>query len=173
MVSASQSGAYSTNVILTQRVFYGQTISMAVQILLAIGSQCIGFCFGGLLRRFVVWPSNMIWPVILANCTFFNPLHKNYSERNQGHMSRERFFCIAMAGSFIWYWVPGYLFTGLSMFNWACWIAPKNIVINTLFGTATGLGMSMLTFDWAIISYLGNPLTTPVGYMSLFSLTLY
>jgi len=68
-----------------------------------------------------------------------------------------------MAGSFVWYWVPGYLFTGLSIFNWVCWIAPKNIVINMLFGINTGLGMSILTFDWAMISAIYNPLMIPVG----------
>jgi hypothetical protein len=83
-------------------------------------------------------------------------------------MTRQRFFCIAMAGSFIWYWVPGYLFTGLSIFNWVCWITPNNVAINTLFGTYTGLGMSALTFDWWIISSIGNPLITPVGCMSYF-----
>ena len=87
-------------------------------------------------------------------------------------MTSERFFYIAMAGSFMWYWVPGYLFTGLSMFNWACWIAPNNTVINTLFGTNAGLGMSILTLDWAVISSYGNPLITPVGRVYLILLLL-
>jgi len=160
----------STNVVLTQRVFYGQTTSMAFQIPLVIGSQCIGFCFGGILRRFVVWPSNMIWPYALSSCAFFNTLHKNYSNTNQDLMTRERFFWIATAGSFIWYWIPGHLFTGLSMFNWVCWIAPKDVIINTLFGTNTGLGMSIVTFDWMLISSFYNPLVVPVGCMSFFLL---
>ena len=146
---------------------------MAFQILLAIGSQCIGFCVAGILRQFVIWPSNMIWPYALSSCALFNTLHKNSSNRNQGYMPRKRFFCIAFGGSIIWYWVPGYLFTGLSMFNWVCWIAPKNVIINTLFRTRTGLGMSILTFDWAIISSLGSPLITPVGHLSLFCLARY
>jgi hypothetical protein len=85
-------------------------------------------------------------------------------------MTRERLFCIAMAGSFIWYWVPGYFFIGLSMFNWVCWIAPNNAAVNVLFGTNTGLGMSILTFDWGIISFIGSPLVTPVCCSSFFCL---
>jgi OPT family small oligopeptide transporter len=61
----------------------------------------------------------------------------------------------------VWYWVPGFLFTALSMFNWVCWIAPNNVVVNTLFGTNTGLGMGLLTFDWSMITYIGSPLVTP------------
>jgi len=173
MVSSTTFGAYSTRVALTQRLFYGQAIPMAFQILLAIGSQCIGFCFGAILRPLVIWPSNMIWPTALSTCAFFNTLHKNYTNTNNDYMPREHFFWITMAGSFIWYWVPGYLFTGLSMFNWLCWIAPKNVIINTFFGTSTGLGMSILTFDWAMISSLSSPLITPVGRMSFFCLDHY
>jgi len=170
MVNISYGQVYATYVVLTQRVLYGQTIPMVFQILLAIGSQCIGFCVGGLLRQFVVWPSSMIWPGVLVDCVFFNTLHNNYNKANQGHMTRNKFFWIAMAGSFIWYWIPGYLFTALSMFNWLCWITPNNVVINILFGTNSGLGMSVLTFDWAMISSLVNPLTTPVGRIYFFGL---
>ena len=166
MVSCADYGVYSTQVALTQHVFYGQTIPMVFQMLLAIGSQCLGYCFGGLIRQFVVWPSTMIWPGILADCAFFNTIHKTDRKHNQSIMTREHFLCIAMAGSFIWYWVPGYLVTALSMFNWVCWIAPNNVVINGLFGTNTGLGMSILTLDWAMITAYNDPLTTPVGHMS-------
>ena len=173
MVNCSVNGAYSTHVALAQRVFYGQAIPMAFQILLAIGSQCIGFCVSGFLCRFVVWPSDMIWPGTLPSCAFFNTLHKNYSNSDKGYMTRERFLWITMAVTFIWYWVPGFLFTGLSIFNWACWIAPNNVIINTLFGTTTGLGMSIFTFDWAMISSLNNPLIAPVGCISFFCLAHY
>jgi hypothetical protein len=168
MVHSSGFNVYSNNVTLTQHVFYGQTTPMSFQILLALGSQTLGFCFGGLLCQFVVWPSSMIWPGVLADCAFLNALHKNYSKHNPGHMTREHFFCIAMAGSFVWYWVPSYLFTGLSMFNWVCWIAPKNVVVNALFGTNTGLGMSFLTFDWGIVSAIYSPFFTPVGCIPFF-----
>lgn len=49
----------------------------------------------------------------------------------------------------------------LSWFNWLCWIAPTSSVVNTLFGTNYGLGMSMLTFDWTQISLVANPLVIP------------
>ncbi|KIM38250.1 hypothetical protein M413DRAFT_30368 [Hebeloma cylindrosporum] len=160
MVNSSTVGVYSNHIVLTLHVFYGQTTSMTFQILLALGSQTLGFCMGGHLRRFVVWPASMIWPSVLADCAFFNTLHKNHRQDNQGHMSRKHFLYIAVAASFIWYWVPSYLFTGLSMFNWVCWIAPNNIFVNSLFGTNTGLGMSVLTFDWGLISRF-DPLTTP------------
>ena len=163
MVGSANGGVYSNYVTLTQHFFYGQATPMGFQILLGLGTQLLGFCLGGLLRQFVVWPSSMIWPSTLGYCAFFNTLHKNYSKHDQGKITQKYVFWIVMAGSFFWGWVPGYLFTGLSMFNWVCWIAPKNTVINVLFGTSTGMGMSTLTFDWAMISYIYNPLIIPVG----------
>ena len=163
MVASTTRGVYSNYVTLTQHVFYGQPTPMSFQILLALGTQLLGLFLSGFLCQFVVWPSSMIWPGALTNCAFFNILHKNYSKHNQSQITQKYVLWVVMAGSFVWYWVPGYLFIGLSMFNWVCWIAPKNIVINMLFGTNTGLGMSILTFDWAMISAIFNPLILPVG----------
>ena len=104
----------------------------------------------------------MVWPGALVNSALFNTLHRNYGKRERGHMTRERFFLFAFLGSAAYYWLPGYLFTALSVFNWVCWITPKNVPVNALFGTNTGLGMGVFTFDWAMISYIGSPLVTPV-----------
>jgi hypothetical protein len=179
MVNVAYIGAYATDVIATQQIYYNQRLPFSYQILLILGTQVFGFSLGGLLRQFVVWPASMIWPSALVNSALFNTLHKNYGKRDRGHMTRERFFLIACACSFVWYWVPGYLFTALSVFNWVralpfhsfieaeriaqiCWIAPTNTTVNTLFGSLSGLGMSVVTFDWSMISFIGSPLVTPV-----------
>ncbi|KAJ7102653.1 OPT oligopeptide transporter protein-domain-containing protein [Mycena crocata] len=161
MINIAYAGGYATDVIATQQVFYHQTLPWSYQILLILGTQIFGFSLGGMLRQFVVWPSSMIWPSSLVNSALFNTLHKNYGKRDRGHMTRERFFFIVCACSFVWYWVPGYLFTALSVFNWVCWIAPTNTTVNALFGANTGLGMSIVTFDWSMISFIGSPLVTP------------
>ena len=163
MANVTASGAYSTNVGLTQIIFYGQAVPLGYQILLAISSQVFGYSLGGFLRPLVVWPSSMIWPGALVNVALFNTLHKGYGKSDR-HISRHRFFFIALACSFTWYFVPGYLFTGLTFFNWICWIAPNNVPVNTLFGTVTGLGMSVLTFNWASIAFISSPLITPVCF---------
>ncbi|TFK76761.1 OPT oligopeptide transporter [Pluteus cervinus] len=161
MANVVVGGAYATDVIMTQKIFYHEQVSYAYQILICLGTQILGFSLGGVLRQFVVWPSSMIWPGALVNSALFNTLHRNYGQRDRGHMTRERFFLIALGCSFVWYWVPGYLFVALSAFNWVCWIAPNNLVVNALFGTSTGLGMGIITFDWSMISFIGSPLVTP------------
>jgi hypothetical protein len=167
MINVAYIGAYATDVIATQQMYYNQQLPWAYQILLVLGTQVFGFSLGGMLRQYVVWPSSMIWPSALVNSALFNTLHKNYGKRDRGHMTRERFFFIVCACSFVWYWVPGYLFTALSVFNWVCWIAPNNVTVNALFGSLTGLGYSVVTFDWSMISFIGSPLVTPVRWAFL------
>jgi len=60
-------------------------------------------------------------------------------------------------GAVLWYFVPGYLFQATSYFSWVCWIAPENIVVNQMFGYVSGMGMSMITLDWAQITYISRP----------------
>ncbi|KAF8213549.1 OPT oligopeptide transporter [Mycena galopus ATCC 62051] len=162
MINVAYVGAYTTDVLATQQMYYHQHIPFMYQILITLGTQIFGFSLGGMLRQFVVWPASMIWPSTLVSSALFNTLHKNYGIRgDRGHMRREKFFLIVCACSFVWYWVPGYLFTALSVFNWVCWIAPTNVKVNTVFGSLTGLGMSAITFDWAQITFIGSPLVTP------------
>jgi OPT family oligopeptide transporter len=173
MAKVVEWGAYATDLLLSQEIFYGQNFGFGYEIMIVLSSQIMGYSVAGLTRQFLVWPSSMIWPGALVNSALFNTLHKTYSVREKNHMTRERFFFLAALGSFVWYWVPGFLWTGLSLFNWVCWIAPANIVVNNLFGVDSGLGMGLLTFDWAMISYVGSPLVVPVSFLTFSSCSIY
>ncbi|KIJ67177.1 hypothetical protein HYDPIDRAFT_25652 [Hydnomerulius pinastri MD-312] len=163
MATIGDTVAYGTNVVAVQRYYYHQEYNFSYQWLLTISSQLIGFAFGGIMRRFLVQPASMIWPTNLVTCALFNTMHAQAyaGVGTRKGMSRERFFTYVFIGSICWYFLPGYLFQALGYFSWVCWIAPNNIVVNQLFGTVSGLGMSLLTFDWGQIAYLGSPLASP------------
>ncbi|KAJ7178961.1 oligopeptide transporter [Mycena filopes] len=163
MASVGAGSAYATDIVAVQRVYYNQIYNFSFQWLVVMSTQLIGFSIGGIARRFLVQPPSMIWPANLVTCALFNTLHSTEyaGVGNRGGYSRERFFFIAFACSAVWYILPDYLFTALSYFSWVCWIAPNNIVVNQLFGVNYGLGMGLLTFDWAQIAYIGSPLATP------------
>jgi hypothetical protein len=154
-------------------------ITTTDQWMVVMSTQLIGFSIGGILRRFLVQPPSMstdaisfppsnfnshlgiVWPYNLVTCALFNTLHsQTYAGiGTRGGISRERFFFYAWSCGFLWYFVPGYLFQGLSYFSWVCWIAPDNIVVNQMFGYVSGMGMSIVTFDWAQIAYIGKSST--------------
>nr|GAT55049.1 OPT oligopeptide transporter [Mycena chlorophos] len=163
MAGVGAGSAYATDIVAVQRVYYNQRFNFGYQWMIVMSTQLIGFSIGGIAKRFLVSPPSMIWPANLVTCALFNTLHSQHyaGVGDRGGYSREKFFYIAFAGSFCWYFFPGYAFTGLSFFSWVCWIKPDNIVVNQLFGVNYGLAMGMLSFDWAQIAYIGSPLATP------------
>ncbi|KAG6841177.1 hypothetical protein C0991_001102 [Blastosporella zonata] len=163
MATVGYQSAYATDIVAVQRVYYGQIYNFSYKWMLVMSTQLIGFSIGGIARRFLVQPPSMIWPTNLVTCALFNTLHaQTYAGIGvRGGISRERFFLFAFLGSTVWYLFPGYIFTALSYFSWVCWIAPNNVPVNQMFGYVHGLGMSLITFDWAQIAYIGSPLATP------------
>ncbi|EJT97997.1 OPT oligopeptide transporter [Dacryopinax primogenitus] len=160
MANVVAGGAYATEIVAAQRTYYNQQWDVGYQLCLVISSQLMGFSLAGICRPFLVWPASMIWPQQLVSCAVLNTLHSTWGFAD-GLLSRWKFFWICLVSAFLWYWVPGYLFTGLSAFSWLCWALPEDVVVNQLFGTQTGLGMGLLTFDWSEIAYVNNPLVSP------------
>ncbi|KAF5340391.1 hypothetical protein D9611_007769 [Ephemerocybe angulata] len=163
MATVGAQQAYATDIIAVQKVFYNQEWDFVYGWMLVMSTQLIGFSIGGIARRFLVSPPSMIWPNTLVSCALFNTLH-SHQYAGIGHhdgISRERFFAYAFGAATLWCLVPGYLFQALSVFTWVCWAAPNNIKVNQLFGYHSGLGFSILTFDWSSIAFIGSPLSTP------------
>ncbi len=108
----------------------------------------------------------MIWPFDLVNTSLFYALHDHSktdpSKTHGWAISRYRYFFYVFLGSFIWYWFPGYIFQALSVFAFATFIRPNNVVINQLFGGWTGLSLIPITFDWTqVTGYIFSPLVAP------------
>ncbi|WWC88117.1 OPT family small oligopeptide transporter [Kwoniella dendrophila CBS 6074] len=160
MANVAIGPAYAIYATVSSELWYKHKFGYGFDIMIILATQLTGFTMAGLCRRFVVWPASMIWPGNLVVTTNLNTLHAE-EDGFQGGMSRFKFLVICMGGAFAYYFFPGFLFTALSYFSYACWIAPKNKVVNELFGVSTGLGMGVLTFDWTQITWVGSPLTTP------------
>ncbi|KAI0079167.1 OPT oligopeptide transporter, partial [Panus rudis PR-1116 ss-1] len=143
MSGVGAQSAYATEIVAVQRVVYGQQFGFAYQWMLVMSTQMIGFSVGGLARRLLVAPASMIWPNTLVVCALYNTLHsQSYAGIGQRDgLSRERFFIYAFLAAALWYFVPGYLFQALSY--------------------RSGMGFSLLSFDWNQIAFIGSPLATP------------
>ncbi|KAK0545172.1 hypothetical protein OC845_005226 [Tilletia horrida] len=152
--------ALTMSIVLEHPIYYGQKHSIGFQFLLSLTSQLFAFSFAGFCRGLLVYPASMIWPLNLVVATIFNTLHAE-DDGEDGTMTRFRFFTVAGIAAAVWYWFPGFIFTALSAFNFICWIWPTSRVVNILFGINTGLGMSLITFDWSQIAFTGNPLVIP------------
>ena len=154
--------AFSTDVIVEQKKFYHQDVTITYQVLLTLSTQILGYAFAGMARRYLVRPPSMIWPGTLASTAMFTTLHKSENKSANGwSISRWRFFVMVWSGACLWYFFPGLLMPALSYFNILTWLAPDSVVVANLFGVRSGLGMFPITFDWAQLAYIGSPLLTP------------
>jgi hypothetical protein len=171
-------------VITTLRIFYKRSLHPVIGILFVITSQILGYGIAGIMRKFLVWPSAMVWPANLVNCALFRTLHDDLDSDNKENgikksrwtMSRLRFFFLASFCQFLWYWFPGYIFPALSLFSWLCMIKPDNVVVSQLTGI-NGLGIGSIELDWnAWVAFLGSPIIVPywlVKNTELFSIHKY
>lgn len=96
----------------------------------------------------------MIWPGNLVSVTLMNAMYEKAAPKDPsiigGNMPRYRWFGLICLGGFVYYFIPGFLMQFLSVFAFATWIAPNNVVVNQLFGGTTGLSLLPITFDVSV-----------------------
>ncbi|SCU97646.1 LAMI_0F10814g1_1 [Lachancea mirantina] len=167
-VALTSSTAYAMYILNAQTNFYMMELNAGYQILIVWSSQMLGYGIAGMTKRFVVNPASCIWPQTLISVSLFESLHSRKIDRslvNGWSMSRYKLFYIVFAASFVFYWVPGFLFTGLSYFNFVLWGSKTrhNFIANTIFGVQSGVGAIPLSFDYTQVSQAmtGSVFATP------------
>ncbi|XDG01499.1 hypothetical protein ABKA04_001114 [Annulohypoxylon sp. FPYF3050] len=166
MAGVSFSVAYATDIILAQLVFYKQDFGILFQLVLVVSTQSLGYGIAGMMRKFLVYPASMIWPGNLVAVALMNAMYEKHQAPDPsiigGRMPRYRWFGIVTLVSALYYFIPGYFVQCLSVFAFATWMAPQNVVVNQLFGGNTGISLLPITFDWTqIAGYIGSPLIPP------------
>ncbi|EEU35797.1 uncharacterized protein NECHADRAFT_94777 [Fusarium vanettenii 77-13-4] len=142
--------------------------SFGFQICVTISQNLMGFGLAGLARRFLVYPAFCIWPRSLAAVAMNQSLHNEGNTPVPGpfkrtyNLSRYKLFMVAFSAMFIYFWLPEYFASALSLFNWLAWISPNNFNLATITGLRKGLGFNPIpTFDWNVLTHNVQPLLVP------------
>ncbi|KAF9179514.1 hypothetical protein BGZ51_006863 [Haplosporangium sp. Z 767] len=161
------------DIIVIQELYYHDNWGFGGGLLLVISTQFVGYGFAGALRRFLVRPATMVWPVNLVNATLFHTLHRRNpangvlrtsggDEETAWTISRNMFFFLVASASFVYYWLPGYVFPLLTSISWLCWINRDSLLLNQLGSGLRGIGYASFTLDWSSMSaWLPSPLAVP------------
>ncbi|KAM1005343.1 hypothetical protein ACFX13_005472 [Malus domestica] len=159
-ISYGGGDAYSIGAITIMKAYYKQSLSFILSLVIVLTTQIIGYGWAGILRRYLVDPVEMWWPSNVAQVSLFRALHEK--DHKAKGLTRMQFFLIALTASFLYYALPGYLFSILTFFSWVCWAWPHSITAQQVGSGYNGLGVGAFTLDWAGISaYHGSPLVTP------------
>ncbi|KAI9307504.1 OPT family small oligopeptide transporter [Cunninghamella echinulata] len=160
MVSSANTSAYGTYILGAQYLYYNDAPSAFGSIAFLIATQCVGYGIAGQLRRFIVYPANMIWPNVLPTIAFIRTLNSE----NQGFSLRTKIFFMTFFCIFIYEFIPQYMFPLLSGISIFCIANRGSIWFQRLFGGLAvneGLGILQLSFDWNYLSH-HSPLVLPL-----------
>ncbi|KAG2213849.1 hypothetical protein INT47_001118 [Mucor saturninus] len=170
MANAAATSFDAIDIIVVQKIYYGQDWGFGGGILLVLTTSLLGFGFAGILRRFLVRPAQMVWPINLVNATLFHTLHKETPKDVQDAeatspglgLSRNKFFLIAFTCSFVWYFFPGYIIPVLTSISWICWIKKDSVLVSQIGSGINGLGIGSFTLDWSqLAAWYPSPLAIP------------
>jgi OPT oligopeptide transporter protein len=151
MSSSASGAAYATEVLATQKLYYGIVPNAVVAILLLLSSQLLGYGMAGVLRKSLVYPTKMLWPSILPLSSLIETLHRDKSEMRK----KFNLFWVIFGVVAVWELFPQYTMPALTGVSFFCLANRKNLVFTNIFGGASGnegLGLLALSFDWQYIT---------------------
>ncbi|CAF3702453.1 unnamed protein product [Rotaria sordida] len=175
-VAYMHNSVYIHSTITTLKAFDGKHIHFGYYFFFVLSIQFLGFGATGILRRFLVWPCELIWPQNLPLIAVLRALHDrklSVAEASYGNKNRSLkqtlldnrllFFFVISIISFIYEWFPLYIMPILAYFSWMCWINPSNnFLVQSTAVRGLAMGGGGLTLDWYILTeYLGSPLIIP------------
>ncbi|KZT24758.1 OPT oligopeptide transporter [Neolentinus lepideus HHB14362 ss-1] len=153
MCSTASVSATASEIIAVEDLFYNHTLNPGLAIFMLFASQLLGYGFAGILRDFLVFPTQTWWPTSITSANVLQALHFDRTLASR----RVRMFWIVFGGVAVWEIVPQYMFPVLSGFSIICLIANgRGDVVRNLFGGASnneGTGLLAACFDW---NYIGS-----------------
>lgn len=146
--------SYNIHVQKVHRFYGSKWATFGYQVLLMLSNNFLGFGLAGIMRKIAVYPVASVWqyllPTLALNKALLLPEKKE--SINGWTISRYWWFFSVFTCSFLYFWLPDYLFEALSTFNWLTWIKPDNFALVAITGTQKGLGFNPIpTFDWNMI----------------------
>jgi hypothetical protein len=105
MCAASANTPEAMQVLAVQKLYYNVIPNPAIGVFLILSTQMLGYGVAGLLRKTLVYPSNMLYPSNLPTASLLESLHRD----RQSTKKKMRIFYIAFIALFFWQAFPQYI----------------------------------------------------------------
>ena len=118
----------------------------------------------GSLRKYLVYPAEMVWWHNLVQVVFYNAIHNTNEFKNKRMIrgwSYMKYFWVVCGCMFIYEFLPQYLAPLLLYIDWVCWIKPFNKDFWAMFSSYSGAGILSISLDWNSIG--GSTMWTPLS----------
>ena len=153
------------SVLAVQKLWYNMNPSAGVGLFLILSTQMLGYGVAGLLRKTLVYPSKMLYPMNLPAASLLENLHRDRKETKK----RMRVFYISFLVLFLWQAFPQYISKSITSklvpctditSARPCWSihllldkSAQSFGHQSLrrFNGNEGLGILSMSFDWTMI----------------------
>ncbi|KAJ8103724.1 OPT oligopeptide transporter protein-domain-containing protein [Lipomyces tetrasporus] len=156
-VGSQMSNFMSFTVAMRHEMFFHlEWVDFGFVFLMNFASLFFGYGLAGLARKLAIFPVKAMFPTVLPTLALNRALllKETKTSINGWTITRQKLFFLTFVASFLYFFIPNYLFKALSTFNWMTWIAPKNVTLALVTGSFLGMGVNPIpTFDWAVINY--------------------
>ncbi|KAL2801979.1 OPT oligopeptide transporter protein-domain-containing protein [Aspergillus granulosus] len=142
-------GQWATFLPTDAALYYGIIMNPAVALFFGWGALLLGFSFAAMGI-----PDNpeFVFPLSLQQVTLYRSMDaQNTSEKKQARQQMKGFWILLVA-TFVWQFLPEYLFPFVASLAPLCWFASRNHALNFIGAGRGGMGLLNITLNWSNIT---------------------
>ncbi|KAJ9143494.1 OPT oligopeptide transporter [Pleurostoma richardsiae] len=150
--NAGSQGQWATYLPTNAALYYGITMKPAVALFYGWGASLLGFSFAAMVRKILIDDPEFIFPLSLQQVTLYRSMQGKSELHAAKEKKRMRVFWIILLATFVWQFLPEYIFPFLAALAPLCWFASRNHKVNFLGAGRGGAGLLNITLDWSNIT---------------------
>ncbi|KAJ7174114.1 OPT oligopeptide transporter [Mycena crocata] len=150
--NAGTQGQWATYLPTNAKLYYGIDYSPAVALFFGWGAALIGFSFAAMCRQLLIYDPTYIFPLSLQQVTLYRSMEQNGKEGADRAKRQMKGFWFIFGATFLWQFMPEYVFPFTASLAPLCWFAARNHTANFLGSGVGGIGLLNITLDWSNIT---------------------
>ncbi|KAJ7064207.1 OPT oligopeptide transporter protein-domain-containing protein [Mycena amicta] len=166
--NAGSQGQWATYLPTNAKLYYGIDMPAVVALFFGWSSAFIGFALAAMCRQLLIYDPTYVFPLSLQQVTLYRSMEQNGKEG-------AAIFWIIFLATFLWQFLPEYVFPFTASLAFLCWGGGRNHVANFLGSGLGGVGLLNITLDWSNITstVITYPYSVQVIVFSSFVLTTW
>ncbi|GJC78502.1 oligopeptide transporter 2 [Colletotrichum liriopes] len=116
------------------------------------GASLLGFSFAAMVRKILIDDPEFIFPLSLQQVTLYRSMQGKTELHKSVAKKQMKVFWWILLGTFIWQFLPEYLFPFVAALAPLCWFASQNHTVNFLGAGRGGIGLLNITLNWSNIT---------------------
>ncbi|KAK1991360.1 OPT oligopeptide transporter [Colletotrichum falcatum] len=173
--NAGSQGQWATFLPTNAALYYGITMNPAVALFFGWGASLLGFSFAAMVRKILIDDPEFIFPLSLQQVTLYRSMQGNTEHQKSVSKKLMKVFWWILLGTFLWQFLPEYLFPFVAALAPLCWFASHNHPINFLGAGRGGVGLLNITLSWSNITstVITFPYSVQVTIFAAFVITTW